>query len=142
MKVERLHLIKHLLKQFERCTTMRYFLSSQSSIILSKDERKLNKLRRFRNSPFPLLSNVEYFSSSVGEMNTELIKYGIKSRSKINDKNSNVDPGIKIHVLYHDTINARGNRYLRRQYARLEHYRRHHRLQLYWRTCWDLMCSS
>lgn len=135
-------MISYLLRQFERCTTLRYHLTRNSSLILSKDERSLNKFRRYKSSPFPLLSNIEYFCSSVGEMNTELAKFGILSRSKINDKNSKVIPGTKVHILYHDSANAKGNKYLRKQYARLESYRRKHHIQFYWQTCWDLLSSS
>lgn len=118
-------MIKELVTQFELEGSLRYPLDSQTSLIILKDERRLNNLKRYEASPYPLVSNVEYFSNSVGGWNEELLSYGIKTRSKPHDLDQPSDLGSRIHLVKLDTINSRGNRYLKRQYRRLEYYRSH-----------------
>jgi hypothetical protein len=116
-------LIKELLIQFESRSSVKYSLDGQTSLILLKDERRLNNLRRYEDSPFPLISNVEYFCTSSGDWNKELLEYGIKTRSKLNDLDSPSAVGSRIHLIRYDTVQSRGNRYLKRQYRRLAFFR-------------------
>lgn len=120
---DRRKVLTEIVTRFEQAGSLRYSLDSQTSLILLKDDRRLNHLRRFQDSPFPLVSNVEYFCNSVGGWNEELLSYGIKTRSK-----SATSPlsavGSRIHLVKLDNINSRGNRYLKRQYKRLQTYRK------------------
>jgi hypothetical protein len=64
----------------------------------------------------------------------ELQKFGIKTRSKTNDTDSPVESGSRIHLIRHDSLNSRGNSYLKRQYMRLRTYRRKGDIVKYWQT--------
>jgi hypothetical protein len=108
-----------LIKKLDRAPQVKYTLPTNEILILSKDIRSIQKVRKYSNSPFPLLSNIEYFSNSIGGWNTELKKYGIKARHKSGD-NSESLPGIRIHLLKYDTLTSKGNKYLRRRYRTLE----------------------
>jgi hypothetical protein len=66
-KATRKSLVKELVNQFEDKTSLSYSLPDKTSLILLRDERKLNRIRRYEESPLPFLSNIESFSSSVGE---------------------------------------------------------------------------
>lgn len=123
-KKERKTLIKDLVHQFEGKSSLKYVLTNNITLILLKDQRKLNSLRRFKDSPFPFLTNIECFSSSLGDWNQELLSFGIKSRIKYDDlTNYPSEYGSHIHLVKLDSINSRGNRYLHRQYLRLTTYR-------------------
>lgn len=111
-------------------------------ILLTKDCRKVENLKKYKNSPFPLLSNIEYFSNSIGEWNSELLQYGIKARHKDKDYKSEGQAGIRIHLIKYDTLNNKNNRYLIRQYQRLEKYRECNEIHNYWKLAWDLMTKS
>lgn len=67
LKTERDSKLKDILTQFGETSCLKYSLDNHTSLVLTKDERSLNSKRRFKNSPFPLLTNIEYFSSSVGD---------------------------------------------------------------------------
>lgn len=142
-KKERKTLIKDLVHQFEGKASLKYVLTNNITLILLKDQRKLTSLRRFKDSPFPFLTNIECFSSSLGDWNQDLLSYGIKSRLKFDDlTTSSFHPGVKIHLLKLDSINSRGNRYLHRQYARLSTYRKTNNISRYWETSLMLMRQS
>ena len=123
-------------------SSFRYELSSTLSLHLIKDGRKLTRLRRFQNSPFPFLSNVEFFSCSVGNWNYELKKYGIKTRTTAKDHATPESWGTKIFLVRQDTILSSGNSYLRKQYRRLQHYRNYGIITEYWKLVWKLMTTS
>lgn len=64
---ERKSLIKGIIKQFEKETIFKHILDVNTSLILIKDERKeLTQLRKYKDSPFPYLSNLDCFNNSVG----------------------------------------------------------------------------
>ena len=135
-------LIKDLLNQFKTKSTLIYSLSDNTSIILLKDESKLNRLRRYVDSPFPYLSNIEFFSSSVGDWDSELKQYGIKTRNKGKIPCSLASLGTQIYLIRHQSVLSQGNHYLKRQYRRLELYRTRGEITKYWKLCWTLMQKS
>ena len=125
-------LISKLNAQFEKCSFLKYNLSSNQFLILSRDERKIRSLRRYKESPFPYLKNLEGFSIMLGEWNQELQDYNIQSREKLGDNPHNESlVGCQIFISCYNTINSKGNRYLRKQYRRLESYRQHHLIDSY-----------
>jgi hypothetical protein len=77
--------IKNITDQFQSKETIYYKLDPQSYLILSKDQRKMGNRNRYTNSPFPLLSNVDKFRNTVGQWNSSLLDYGIKTRLKLLD---------------------------------------------------------
>lgn len=110
---------------------------------MSKTSRTLKNLRRFPNSPFPLLSNLESFSNTIGSINEELLSYGLQTRERLEDHPDNwSDVGTQVHLIYHTTLNSKGNRYLRRQYKRLNQYRNQRDWKSYWQHSWTLMQHS
>jgi hypothetical protein len=131
-----------LLKKLESSNFVRICLHDNSSLILLKDERKFKSLRRFDKSPFPLLTNIEYFSTSTGDWNSELKQFGIKARHKQNDPYSDSTSGIRIHLVKYDTLNNQSNKYLKRQYTRLENYRKSLSSKLYLNLAWTMMTKS
>lgn len=114
-------------------TFLKYPLDDNSYLILSKSERKLRSLRKYRGSPFPLLANVELFSSSVGQFNQDLLSFGIKTREKFQDNplTESTALGTHIFLVHYQSANGQGNHYLRRQYRRLETHRRLNRIDRY-----------
>jgi hypothetical protein len=60
-------LLENLISSFSKRTTLKYSLNDKTYLILSKDERKVSHLRRYKDTPLPLLSNLEEFSNSHGE---------------------------------------------------------------------------
>ena len=62
---QKLHL-NTITTQFQNKAELKYSLDDRSFLVLSKDVRSLNRLRRYKNSPFPLLSNLEVYSNSLG----------------------------------------------------------------------------
>jgi len=115
--------LKEILTQLKGKTSLQYPLSETHSLILSKNERRLNRLRKYENSPFPLLSNLTFFSFSVGEYNTALQQYGIQSRNKESSTNQPSQLGTLMYVVEYQSINGRGNKYLRQSYRKLQTYR-------------------
>lgn len=140
LKTERDSKLKDILTQFGETSCLKYSLDNHTSLILTKDERSLNSKRRFKNSPFPLLTNIEYFSSSVGDWDQDLLDYGIRSRRKSPSTGSSL--GVRIHLIKLDSINSRGNRYLKRQYRSLERYRSYRNYARYWIHSWTLLQKS
>jgi hypothetical protein len=107
-------LINRLLLEFEAKGSLRYSLSPTHSLLLTKDERKCKGLlRKYENSPFPYLSNVEYFCTAPGDYNTTLLSYGIKARTKLGESPSNL-VGSQVHLVSSETLNYRCNQYLRK----------------------------
>jgi len=133
---------ENLLKKLETKDFVRLKLPNKTSLILTKDERKLKNLHRFSDSPFPLLSNIEFYSSSLSEWNTELLKYGIKARHKHKDLHSSAQSGIQVYLTNQDNLNTHSNRYLRDQYNRLKNYRTKKEILQYWKLAWKLMTKS
>lgn len=119
-RVSRKTIKLNILKQFSNQSSHSYRLDDSTSLILLKDHRKLKRLSKYDNSPFPFLKNVVYFSTSVGEWNTELEAYGIRCRAKYEEPCSSNSISSRIHLVRLDTISSRGNRYLQRQYKELE----------------------
>jgi hypothetical protein len=65
--LERTKVKKSLLKKLEKYPSVKINVTNKTVIILTKDCRKVNNIKKYKNSPFPLLSNIEYFSNSIGE---------------------------------------------------------------------------
>lgn len=64
---ERKSMIKGIVKQYESKGLFKHILDDHTSLILVKVEREeLSQLRKFTDSPFPYLSNLECFTNSVG----------------------------------------------------------------------------
>lgn len=134
--------IRHILLEFEAKGYCKYSLTGDESIILLKDNRKPPfKLRKFPDSPFPYLSNLEYFGIVAASWNEELLKYGIKTRSKSDDY-PHCAGGTRIHLIQNWSLNYRCNQYLRNQYKRLRYYREHHSYLRYWNLSYILMQQS
>lgn len=129
-KIERRSILTDLILRFEEKSSLHYSLPDSSSLILTKDERSLNHLRRYKDSPFPLLSNIELFSCSVGDYHKDLLLYGLKIRLKAGE-----DPtyytGTNVFLVNQFTPNYRGNRYLKKQYKLCTFYRDEGYLRLY-----------
>lgn len=123
---------QEILLQFEKHSFYSYRVSDQVTLILSKDSRTLKPHRKYKNSPFPFLTNVSYFSSSVGSWNEELREYGIKHRTKEGDPSPQA-VNTRIYLVKLDSISTRGNKYLKRQYKRLEDMRNQGQVTAYWR---------
>lgn len=123
---------------------LKYELDHNSYLILTTDERKLCNFRKYRNSPFPLLSNLELFSNTVGQWNQDLLSFGIKTREKYHDnpETKRLNLGTKIHLVLFQSPNQKGNKYLRTQYSRLEKLRRTGDTKQYWEVSWTLMRKS
>lgn len=118
-----------------------YELDSKTSLIFVKDERDLKNLKRYNESPFPLLSNLEWFCCAPGTWDQSLQDYGIKTRSKYRSDLPNTG-SILIHMIYSHTPSGRANRYLKRQYKLLELYRKTNMTKAYWHKSWVLMSKS
>lgn len=132
---------QEILLQFEKHSFYTYRVSDQVTLILSKDSRIIQPHRRYKNSPFPFLTNVSYFSNSVGSWNKELLEYGITSRLKDGDT-ATPDVSSRIYLIKLDSISTQGNKYLKRQYKRLESLRRTGNILEYWKQSWLLMSCS
>jgi len=53
--------LKEILKEFGHKSYLKYKLDSGSYLILTKDSRKIQSYKRYYDSPFPLLGNLEVF---------------------------------------------------------------------------------
>jgi Reverse transcriptase (RNA-dependent DNA polymerase) len=131
-----------LLVKFEREPSLKYNLSPTCSLILSKDERQVRKLRKYHESPLPLLSSISVFRSTIGSYNEELLEYGLSSRLKVGDQSSESLVGSNIYLILTDTLTFQGNSYLKNQYKRLRKYRTEGDYNSYWHLSWTLMCKS
>ena len=138
----RTRILKDILFRFEEHGKLRYPLDNVTTLILEKDESRLHKLRKYRSSPFSYLSNVEWYSNSVGSWNQELLEFGLRIRSKRKHSMRSEDPGNRIHLIKLDNVNSRGNHYLRGQYKRLERYRNSGNYCEYWKLSFTLMSQS
>lgn len=138
--IERSQKIKDIVTSYEGRSSLHYQINEHTSLILDKNERRINRLRKYRDSPFPYLSNIELFSITVGDYDTSLEEYGLKIRSK--RVSLTEDPGTIIYVLKYHTINGRGNQFLKRQYKKLESYRNTHQIKKYWSLSWKLIKLS
>lgn len=152
-KILRLHIKDHILLRivledivlkFTKESYLKYSLSNDSYLILSKDVRGPSWKRRYPDSPFPLLSSVETYKNSIGSWNEELKLYGLKSRLKLHDQPSADLPDIGTHIYlsYIHNINSKSNKYLRYQYKLLRKYRSLNQVTRYWKLCWYLMQHS
>lgn len=120
LKEDRKILIEKIIHKFENKDYIKYPLNDQEYLILVKDDRKLKNLKRYSNSPLPLLSNIGMFSNSVGCYNKTLLNFDIKSREKLTDHPSNHSAtGSQIFLVHYNSVNSKGNRYLKHQYSRL-----------------------
>lgn len=135
--------VDQIILQYSRNSFIKYPLDAKAYLILSKDERNLLHKKRYSNSPFPLLSNMERFSKTIGSWNEELQLFGLKTREKLLDHSDNTDlVGNQIHLCYFHTHNNKANKYLKRQYRRLEKYRSQLSITNYWKLSWNLMSES
>lgn len=140
---QRTEILEYIIPRFEKEGYYRYPLDEFTSLILLKDQRAINSSKRFEASPFPYLTNVEYFKNTVGEWNQDLQHFGIKTRSKWKE----VDHlpsicGSHIHLALSNTPSSRGNKYLKKQYKLLSNYRQHSAISEYWNTSFTLMKMS
>jgi hypothetical protein len=127
---ERRRVLDEILEGFVKVNEYSHKLTETASLILSKDTRGEPKARRYPNTPFPLLSNLEYFCNTPGEWNDQLQHYGLKTRVKSGDTPQKTTE--RIYLYYNNTYNSRGNNYLKRQYKRLTHYRQEKQVIPYW----------
>ena len=135
--------VNQILLHYSKKSYIKYSLDDRAYLILSKVERKLNCLKRYKNSPFPLLSNLERFSQTIGSWNEELLQFGLKTREKLRDHAANEDlVGTKIYLSFYHTENSKCNAYLKRQYRRLEKYRSSKNITAYWKLSWFLMSEN
>lgn len=116
--------LKRIIRLYTAHGKLRYRLDESSYLILSIESRETQKSKRYPKSPFPLLSNVEVFSTSIGSYNEELLSHGIKSRGKLNEPLSlNGEPNALIYISHYTNLNLKCNKYLRQQYKRLSYLR-------------------
>lgn len=134
--------LQEILTRFEETSTYTYPLDNHHSIILSRDERESGNLRRYKNSPFPLLQNIEQFCTSLGGWNSELLEYGIRTRAKGPELSTNHRSGSQISLIHHSNLSSKGNWYLKLQYKRLSKYRSERKILEYWDLSWTLMLKS
>lgn len=131
--------MRELILSFEQKSHLQYSLPDSSSLILLKDERKLNSYKRFEHSPFPLLSNIDYFSNSVGDWNSDLQRFKIKTRFKLGDELENHSPSARIHLILRHSLSSQGNKSLKHKYKLLRLYRKKGWITSYWKICLDLL---
>ena len=152
-KILRLHIkdpillrivLEDIVLKFTKESYLKYTLSNDSYLILSKDVRGPSWKQRYPDSPFPLLSSVETYKNSTGSWNEELKQYGLSSRLKLHDypKPRLSDVGTHIYLSYIHNINKTSNKYLRYQYKQLKKYRDLHQVTKYWKLSWYLMQHS
>ena len=112
-------------------------------MILLRDKRSKPPSKRWQDTPFPLLSNCEEFSSTLGEYAEELQAYGIRTRAKYDDQLPlEVISSTHIYMSYHTNVNTQSNRYLRKQYSRLRKYSKNNQTEAYWNLCLNLIRFS
>lgn len=70
------------------------------------------------------------------------MKYGIKTRKKLNEGCPGDPLGTQIYMTFSETTNGKGNRYLKRQYKRLIQLRANKAISTYWKLSWTLMSRS
>lgn len=122
---------------------MIYPLDQEAFLLLTPEEINIPTNKRYSNSPFPYISNLDKFRSSVGDFNEELEAYGIPAIKKFNETQPCYkDLGTHVYLAYYSTKVSRCNKYLKRQYTRLKHYRMTSDVASYWKLSWTLMCRS
>lgn len=117
-----------MIKKFDKVSRIVYPLPNKRYITLQKDDKAMSGKTRYNGSPFPLLTNIEFFRNSVGEWNKELLEFGIKTRNKYNKEQL---VGTHIYLSYEDRNTNRINSYLKRQYRRLCLYQKSYRITEY-----------
>lgn len=140
--IERKEVILKLVKEIQHKPKALYRISEDYHLILIKDERQLNTYRRYNDSPFPLLTNIEYFKNSIGGWNKELKEFGLNNRAKLDEPCTSSHTGNRIHLISKRTLNCKGNISLRKQYKRLQYYRSTKQISNYWILSWNLMKHS
>jgi hypothetical protein len=58
--------LEDIVREFSKGGYYKHRIDKKAYLILCLDERKLTKLRRYIDSPYPLLSNVVLFRNCVG----------------------------------------------------------------------------
>ena len=111
-------LLTSMHQSIEKTGNWNYPLTETQSLIVKEEERETKK-KRYANSPFPLLSNIEYFRNFVGGYNRKLQEYGINQRAK-KPEESTTNYGLNILLIDSSNLTSKGNRYLKSQYKRLE----------------------
>ena len=138
----RMLFITKLLARFERQVSLEINLTPCLKLILSRDSRDKNKHKRYYDSPFPFLVNMDCYSNTIGEYNSELLSFGLQTREKLDDHSNNSSlVGSHVQLILIENLCGKGNTYLRKQYKRLRHYRETD-LPSYWNLSWTLMCKS
>lgn len=124
---------------------VKHRLDDKSYLILSIDDRNKSSSRRYPNSPFPLLSNIDCFIKTIGDWNSELSDYGLKTRRKLGDHlepSTYTSIGSTIRLVHYSTSSGTGNKYLKSQYRRLSQLRSKGDIAGYWSLSWYLMQHS
>lgn len=140
-KEERLLILEQIVSQFSGKDSLKFIVNDEFYLILVKNSLNHSAHKRYPGSPFPYLSNVEKFYSSLGDYNTELQKYNLNYRLKEELRESD-QLGSHIFLSSYHNENRKGNNYLYYQYKRLERYRNRHQIIEYWNLCLILMNKS
>ena len=132
-----------MISQFTGKDYLKFELNEETHLILLRDKRSKPPSKRWQDTPFPLLSNCEEFSSTLGEYAEELQAYGIRTRAKYDDQLPlEVISSTHIYMSYHTNVNTQSNRYLRKQYSRLRKYSKNNETEAYWNLCLNLIRFS
>jgi hypothetical protein len=120
----RMLFINKLLARFEKQVSLEINLTPNIKLILSRDIRAKNKHKKYENSPFPFLVNMDCYSNTIGEYNSELLSFGLQTREKLDDHADNSSlVGNHVQLILIENLCGKGNTYLRKQYKRLMKYR-------------------
>lgn len=79
-------LIRTLLRELELQKRGTYRLTDQSYIILHKVERNLSSQNRYPKNPITLLTFIENFENSVGDLHASLGEFGIRTRTRYDEQ--------------------------------------------------------
>jgi len=116
--------IKKILSEFQGQKTLKYNLTKESYLLLTHEERNIPPYKRYAKSPLPFISNMDKFRCSLGEYNEELEEYGLQTRKKYNDTDPcDKELGTHIFLVHYNSKVGRCNKYLKRQYKRLEQFK-------------------
>ena len=129
-KEERLLILEQIVSQFSGKDSLKFIVNDEFYLILVQNSLNHSAHKRYPGSPFPYLSNVEKFYSSLGDYNTDLLKYGLKYRLKEALTETDLI-GSHIFLSSHHTFNKKGNAYLYYQYQRLHRYRQRSQITEY-----------
>jgi len=133
-------IIKSLIVKFERVGRVSYPISETTSLHLLKNKDEVRNKGKYPSTPFPLLTNIEYFQTSLGDFNAELLKHGIQTRTLKRDSQQTY--GTQIYLIKEDISAHRINTYLKSQYKRLTKYVLKRKYNLYWKLTEDLQQHS